>query len=51
MAKSKAKAKARPVVKSAVTSKASILKSARSKTSGTTTVPSGGGGGKPGVAR
>lgn len=47
----KSKAKPRPVAKSAATSKASILKSARSKTSGTTTVPSGGGGGKPGVAR
>ena len=46
----KSKAKARPVAKSAATSKASILKATRAKTSGTT-IPSGGGGGKPGVAR
>lgn len=46
----KSKAKARPIAKSAATSKASILKTTQAKTSGTTTVPSGGGG-KPGVAR
>jgi hypothetical protein len=40
----KSKAKPRPVVKSAATSKASILKTTRAKTSGTATIPSGGGG-------
>lgn len=40
----KAKAKIRRVVKSTAASKASTLNVARSKTSGTQTIPSGGGG-------